>query len=106
MSKRIKVVLAIAFLAATCAISGNAAEERQTLPKPPDKQMLRAEEVRQMPLLMDTDESGKISKQEWLRFMEAEFDRMDPGKSGSLDPRKLAVTNAQVIHIRSSDLGK
>jgi hypothetical protein len=106
MSKRIKVVLAIAILASTWAIRGNAAEERQTLPKPPDKQMLRAEEVRQMPLLMDTDESGKISKQEWLRLMEAEFDRLDPGKTGSLAPRKLAATNAQVRHIRSSDLGK
>jgi hypothetical protein len=47
--------LAIAVLAAICAVSGNAAEERQTLPKPPDKQMLRAEEVKQMLLLMDTD---------------------------------------------------
>jgi hypothetical protein len=106
MSKRIKVVLAIAVLAATCAIRGNAAEERQTLPKPPDKQMLKAEEVKQMLLLMDTDESGKISKQEWLRFMEAEFDRLDLDKTRSLDLRKLAVTGAQVRHIRSSNLGK
>jgi EF hand len=106
MPKRIGVVSAIAVLATTWAIRGNAAEERQTLPKPPDKQMLRAEEVKQMLLLMDTDENGKISKQEWLRFMEAEFDRLDPGRTRSLDPRKLAVTNAQIRHIRSSDLGK
>ena len=77
------MVLAIAVLAATCAISGNAAEERQTLPKPPDKQML---------LLMDTDENGNISKQECLRFMDAEFDRLYPGKTIFLDPRKLAMT--------------
>jgi hypothetical protein len=84
MSKRTKVVLAIAVLAATTlAVRGTATEERQTLPKPPDKQMLRAEEVKQMLLLLDTDESGKISKQEWPRFMEAEFDRLDSGKTSS-----------------------
>jgi hypothetical protein len=33
-------------------------------------------------LLIDTDESGKIFKQEWLKFMEAEFDRLDKDKKG------------------------
>jgi hypothetical protein len=55
MSKRIKVVLTIAVLAATWAIPGIAAEGRQTPPKPPDKQMLRADQVKQLLLLMDTD---------------------------------------------------
>ena len=69
MSKRIKVVLTIAVLAATWAIPGIAAEGRQTPPKPPDKQMLRADQVKQLLLLMDTDKDGKISKQEWLKFL-------------------------------------
>jgi Ca2+-binding EF-hand superfamily protein len=41
-------------------------------------------------LLMDTDKSGKISKQEWMTFMEAEFDRLDKDKKGELDVRELA----------------
>jgi hypothetical protein len=45
--------------------------------------MLRAEEVKQMLLPMDTDESGIISNQEWLRFMEAELDRLDSAKTSS-----------------------
>lgn len=106
MSRRIEVVLAIAVLATTWVIHGNAAEERQTLPKPPDKQMLRAAKVKQLLLLMDTDGSGKISKQEWLRFMEAEFDILDSGKTSLLDLKKLTVNNAQVRHIRFSDFGK
>jgi hypothetical protein len=28
-------------------------------------------------LLMDTDKDGRVSKQEWMSFMEAEFDRLD-----------------------------
>jgi hypothetical protein len=96
MSKRSKVILAIAVLAATCAIRGNAAEGGQIL----------ADEAKQKLILMDTDKSGKISRQEWLRFMEAGFDRLDRGRTSSLDPRKLAVTNAQVRHIRPSDPGK
>ena len=98
MLKRIGVVSVIAVLATTWAIRGNAAEERQTLPKPPDKQMLRAEEVKQMLLLMDTDENGKISKQEWLRFMEAEFDRLDKDKSGELDVKELTQTRIRGFH--------
>ena len=106
MSKRIKVLFAIAVLAATWVVRGNAAEGNQTLPKPPDKQMLRAEEVKQLLLLIDTDESGSISKQKWLMFMEAEFDRLDPGKTGAIDPKRLALTNAQIGHTRFIDLGK
>jgi EF hand domain-containing protein len=39
---------------------------------------------------MDTDKNGKITKQGWMRFMEAEFDRLDKDKSGDLDAKDLA----------------
>jgi hypothetical protein len=104
MSKRIKVVLTIAVLAATWAIPGIAAEGRQTPPKPPDKQMLRADQVKQLLLLMDTDKDGKISKQEWLKFMEAEFDLLDKGKSGKLDVKELAPPALRARHF--ADMGK
>jgi len=41
-------------------------------------------------LLMDTDKSGEISRQEYMSFMSAEFDRLDKDKSGELDVRELA----------------
>ena len=40
---------------------------------------------------MDTDQNGKITKQEWMKFMETEFDRFDTKKSGELD-REIANT--------------
>jgi len=40
--------------------------------------------------LMDTDKNGKVSKKEFMDFMEAEFDRLDKDKNGELDPSELA----------------
>jgi hypothetical protein len=54
-----------------------------------DKALLTAEEVKRLLLLMDTDKNGKISKQEFMSFMEKEFDRLDKDKSGELDINEL-----------------
>ena len=53
------------------------------------KQALAEENVKDLLLLMDTDRNGKISKQEWMKFMEAEFDRLDKDRSGELGPKEL-----------------
>ena len=47
---------------------------------------------------MDTDQSGKISKQEWMKFMEAEFDRLDKDKKGQLDVKELTQSKLRVSH--------
>ena len=47
------------------------------MPKPQDKTALAEANAKELLLLMDTDKTGKISKQEWMKFMEAEFDRLD-----------------------------
>lgn len=39
--------------------------------------------------LMDTDKNGKVSKPEFLHFMEAEFDFADKNHDGELDPKEL-----------------
>jgi len=46
-------------------------------------------ETKQLLLLMDKDQNGKISKQEFMTFMELEFDRLDKDKNGQLDVREL-----------------
>jgi hypothetical protein len=38
-----------------------------------DKVELGEPEVKQLLLLIDTDKNGKVSKEEWMKFMEAEF---------------------------------
>jgi hypothetical protein len=43
-------------------------------------------------ILIDTDESGKISKKE---FIEVEIDRLDTTKSGELDSKELRRSQAR-----------
>jgi Ca2+-binding EF-hand superfamily protein len=49
-------------------------------------------------LLIDTDENGKISKREWMKFMEAEFDRLDKDKKGQLNANELTQSKLRVGH--------
>lgn len=46
-------------------------------------------EAKRMLLLMDRDRNGKVSKEEYMAFMEAEFERMDVNKDGELDVKEL-----------------
>ena len=47
--------------------------------------------------LMDEDKDGKVSKQDFMKFMEAEFDRLDSTKEGKLDVKKLTQPPAQPV---------
>jgi hypothetical protein len=46
-------------------------------------------ETRQLLRLMDVDQNGRVSKQEFMQFMEAEFDRLDVDRSGELTVKEL-----------------
>ncbi len=73
--------------------------------KQPDRLTIGIENVKQLLLVMDT-KNGKISKQEWMRFMEAEFDRLDTEKKGELDQSEIRQSTVYVKQARSSDLGR
>jgi hypothetical protein len=45
--------------------------------------------TKQLLLLMDTDKNGKVSKQEFMTFMEAEFTKLDTNHDGELDVQEL-----------------
>ena len=52
--------------------------------------------AKQLLLVMDTDKSGEVSKEEWMKFMEAEFDRLDTGHKGQLDVKELTQSRVWV----------
>jgi len=80
--------LAAAALLASGAWAGTAVAREVTIPS--EKKLVKGDvEVKQLLLLMDKDENGKVSKQEFLNFMEAEFNRLDKDKSGELDVKEL-----------------
>jgi hypothetical protein len=47
-------------------------------------------ETQQLLRLMDVDQNGRVSKQEFMQFMEAEFDRLDVDRSGELTVKELS----------------
>ncbi len=85
---------------------GTALAQKQATPKQPTKDSVAEENVKQLLLLMDTDKNGKISRQEWMKFMEAQFDTLDKDKKGQLDREELLRSTVSVNHAHSSDLGK
>lgn len=89
MSRILKTLAAATvLLAAACNITGALAADAPAISDsaklntalPPLAQLLQ---------LMDTDKNGKVSKDEFMKFMDAEFDYADKDKNGELDPTEL-----------------
>jgi Ca2+-binding EF-hand superfamily protein len=80
--------------------------QKAAVPKPQPKDSMAEQNVKELLLLMDTDKNGKISKQEWMKFMEGAFDALDKNKKGEIDQKELLQSTVSVKHVRSSDLGK
>jgi hypothetical protein len=95
-TKRVWIIVAIAVLIATGTMLVNAAAQKASVPKPQDKLTMGEDEFRRLLLLMDPDEKGMISKQEYMKFMEAEFERLDKTKQGELNARELTHSNLAV----------
>jgi Ca2+-binding EF-hand superfamily protein len=81
--------------------TGVAFAQKLTRSAEQDKFALANEDVKQLILLMDTDKSGKVSKQEWMNFMEAEFNRLDKDGSGELDVAELRQSSVSVKRSKS-----
>jgi Ca2+-binding EF-hand superfamily protein len=77
------------WLLAIMSVSGFAIAQRLGADAQQDKFAAANQNVKELLLLMDTDKSGKISKREWMNFMEAEFNRLDRDGSGELDLNEL-----------------
>jgi Ca2+-binding EF-hand superfamily protein len=91
-----------AVVVAVSAMPGPAiAQTKAAVPKAQDKLALGEEQAQQLLLLIDTDNKGKISKQEWMKFMEAEFDSRDKDKSGQLDVKELRQSRLRVSSFTS-----
>ncbi len=88
-TKRMWIVGAITAMVAIGSMLGNAAAQKVSVPKLQDNLALGEDEVKKLLLIMEPDKTGKISKQEYMKFMEAEFERLDKDKNGELDVKKL-----------------
>ncbi len=47
-------------------------------------------DVAQLLRMMDQDQNGSVSKEEFMQFMSAEFDRLDVDRSGELSREEIS----------------
>jgi hypothetical protein len=85
----LSIVATITVLFVALSMLGNAAAQKAGVPKPQDKLALAEDDIKHLLPLMDADKNGKVSMQEYMKFMGAEFDRLDKAKIGELDVKAL-----------------
>jgi len=78
---------------AVMALAGTASSAQDT----PEKLSKGEAQVKQLLTLMDKDKSGKVSREEFMNFFAAEFERLDVNKAGELD-----VTELTHLQVRTS----
>lgn len=88
-ANKVSVMVVTLLLVVTVGLLGTAAAQKSSVPKPQNKLALGEGEVKQLLTLMETDENGKVSKEHYMKFMEAEFERLDKDKKGELDVKEL-----------------
>jgi hypothetical protein len=92
MRRRINVVWilgVLTVLVATGTLLATAAAQKSSVPRVHDFLVMGEEHVKQLLPLINANKEGVVSKQEFMKFMEAEFDHLDKEKKGELDVRKL-----------------
>ena len=83
MSKFSKIAMISALMGAVIASTAAFAVSKRTW-------AAGARDVQNLIRLMDQDKNGVVSKEEFMQFMEAEFDRLDVDKSGGLSSEELS----------------
>jgi hypothetical protein len=103
MAKILKGILTIAvFFAAGSLVATEVAADTPAAPASGKKLSTGLTPLAQLLALMDTDKNGKVSKEEFMSFMQAEFDFADKNKDGELDPTEL---KNMVYHMNHPSMG-
>jgi hypothetical protein len=82
-------LLAAVGLAGRPALATDAPAAAPVAAEPAQKLITGLTSTAQLLQLMDTDKNGKVSKEEFMRFMEAEFNYADKNKDNELDPKEF-----------------
>jgi hypothetical protein len=87
-----KIGLVVAALFAAGAMTGTAMAADSSQPA-----ATADYSTKQLLLLMDKDQNGKVSRQEFMDFMATEFDRLDTNKDGELDVNELTKLRVRAV---------
>jgi hypothetical protein len=92
------LIAILTVLIATGILLTTAAAQKASVPKTQDRLNMGEDDVRHLLLLMEPNRTGMVSKAEYMKFMEAEFERLDKNKKGELDVRQLTQSNLSASH--------
>jgi Ca2+-binding EF-hand superfamily protein len=81
MTRKAIAVMATSFIVGTMSTAALAVSKQTASTADRD--------VRTLVKMMDKDQNGTVSKDEFMEFMGKEFDRLDKDKSGTLEPKEL-----------------
>lgn len=104
-NKAVWLRMALAGALAVGGAIGTASAQKQGVTQPQDRVAIGEDDAKRLLMLMDTDQNGKVSKKEFMAFMEAEFKRLDKDKNGYLDVKELTQSTFK-INQPSSSVGK
>lgn len=99
----------LVLMAAACSLPWNPAvpafgQKSSSLPKQQDNVALGEDNIKRLLPLMDTDKNGKISREEFMKYMDAEFKRLDKNNDGQLDVKELTKSNLRISQPSNSQI--
>jgi Ca2+-binding EF-hand superfamily protein len=88
-SNRLRAIVGFVVLVVAAATLSNAFAQKASVPKPQNRLAIGEDSVKQLLPLMDADKNGMVSEQDFMKFMAAEFQRLDKEKRGELNVKEL-----------------
>jgi hypothetical protein len=88
-ANKVSIVAVTSVLVATMCLLGTASAQKSSVPKPQNRLALAEDQIKHLLSFMEADKNGKVSKEQYMNFMEAEFKRLDKDNKGELDVREL-----------------
>jgi len=88
-------VVLLAVTALFAMVGTDVAAQKAATPKAQDNVAKGEADVKQLLPLMDQDNQGKVSREEFMKFMAAEFERLDKKNEGKLDVKELTQPPVQ-----------
>ncbi len=108
MTRRTVCFANVIIMLLTCfgtVLVGISGAQKSGISKPIDTRVVETDKVKELMVLMDSNPNGKISKQQWLKFMEAQFDKLDLTKKGEIDIKEI-LQSSHKLRAQPEALGK
>jgi EF hand len=98
MSGHVKIAVATIILVAASSLGASSVCADAPVTPGSAKLVTGLTPMQKLLTLMDTDQNGKVSKAEYMKFMESEFDFADVNHDGQLDSTELSKLISRLTH--------